>query len=149
VAPGRVGVPPAPAGILPASGRLEVDEFMRVPGAEHVWAAGDCADAPHPEGGTCPPLALYAQRGGALAGANILRLLAGRRLKAFSFSGLGEACTLGHGSAVAYLKGIRVTGWLAWIGRRAILWSMFVPAWDRKVRLLAAGCSPRAWVATW
>ncbi|HEV7402411.1 MAG TPA: FAD-dependent oxidoreductase [Chthoniobacteraceae bacterium] len=118
-------------------GRLEVDEFMRVPGAEHVWAAGDCAAAPHPEGGTCPPLALYAQRGGALAGANILRTLAGRRLKAFSFSGLGEACTLGHGSAVAYLKGIRVTGWLAWIGWRAIIWTMFVPAWDRKVRLLA------------
>jgi Zn-dependent protease len=48
-----------------------------------------------------------------------------------------------HGVKVVMSSGARLTlraasiRWLAWIGWRAIIWSMFVPAWDRKVRLLA------------
>jgi NADH dehydrogenase len=117
-------------------GRLETDQFCRVPKAENIWAGGDCAAVPHPDGGTCPPLAHYAQKAGWNIGVNIGRLLQGRLLKPYSFNGLGEACTLGHGHAIAHFKGVPACGWLAWIGWRFIVLTMFVPCWKRRVRLM-------------
>jgi NADH dehydrogenase len=119
-----------------ARGRLITDQFCRVLGADNLWAGGDCAAVPHPEGGTCPPLAHYAQKAGANIGANILRTTEGRELKAYSFNGLGEACTLGHRCAIAHMKGIAAYGYLAWIGWRFIVLTMFVPSWTRRVRLM-------------
>ncbi|HEX2236227.1 MAG TPA: FAD-dependent oxidoreductase, partial [Actinomycetota bacterium] len=44
-------------------GRLVTDEFLRVVGAEGVWAAGDCAAVPDlVTGKVCPPTAQYAIR---------------------------------------------------------------------------------------
>jgi len=117
-------------------GRVEADEFCRVPDLKDVWAGGDCAAIPHPDGGTCPPLAHYAQYAGKTVGKNILRLLAGRPLKRYSFNGLGEACTLGHGYAIAHLKGIPACGWFAWVGWRFIILTMFVASWRQRVRLM-------------
>ena len=117
-------------------GRLVTDQFCRVPGAINVWAGGDCAAVPHPDGGTCPPLAHYAQKAGFNIGTNIVRAAAGKPLKPYSFNGLGEACTLGHRCAIAHMKGIPACGYLAWIGWRFIVLTMFVPSWTRRVRLM-------------
>ena len=117
-------------------GRLVTDQFCRVPGATNIWAGGDCAAVPHPDGGTCPPLAHYAQNAGSTIGTNIGRLASGKPMKAYSFNGLGEACTLGHRSAIAHMKGIPACGYLAWIGWRFIVLTMFVPSWTRRVRLM-------------
>ncbi len=117
-------------------GRLETDAFCRVLRAQNIWAGGDCAAVPHPDGGTCPPLAHYAQKAGWNIGVNILRTLDARPLKRYSFNGLGEACTLGHGCAISHLKGIPAYGWLAWIGWRFIVLTMFVPSGTRRVRLM-------------
>jgi NADH dehydrogenase len=119
-----------------ARGRLLTDQFNRVPGATNIWAGGDCAAVPHPDGGTCPPLAHYAQNAGSTIGTNIRRMSSGKPLKRYSFSGLGEACTLGHRSAIAHMKGIPACGYLAWIGWRFIVLTMFVPSWTRRVRLM-------------
>lgn len=112
------------------------DQFCRVPGMTNVWAGGDCAAVPHPDGGTCPPLAHYAQKAGSNIGTNILRGTAAKSLKPYSFNGLGEACTLGHRSAIAHMKGIPACGFPAWIGWRFIVLTMFVPSWTRRVRLM-------------
>ena len=117
-------------------GRLVTDEFCRVLGLSNVWAGGDCAAVPHPDGGTCPPLAHYAQKAGSNIGTNILREAAAKPLKPYSFNGLGEACTLGHRSAIAHMKGIPACGYLAWIVWRFIVLTMFVPSWTRRVRLM-------------
>ena len=117
-------------------GRLVTDQFCRVPAAINIWAGGDCAAVPHPDGGICPPLAHYAQKAGAIIGANILRVAASRPLKPYSFNGLGEACTLGHRCAIAHMKGVPAYGFLAWIGWRFIVLTMFVPSWTRRVRLM-------------
>lgn len=117
-------------------GRLVTDPFCRVPGAENIWAGGDCAAVPHPDGGTCPPLAHYAQKAGSNIGTNILRAASGKPLKRYSFNGLGEACTLGHRSAIAHIKGIPACGFFAWITWRFIVLTMFVPSWTRRVRLM-------------
>lgn len=118
-------------------GRLVTDPFCRVPGLMNVWAGGDCAAVPHPDGGTCPPLAHYAQKAGSNIGANILRASEGKPLNSYSFNGLGEACTLGHRSAIAHIKGIPACGYLAWIGWRFIILTMFVPSWTRRIRLMS------------
>jgi len=102
----------------------------------NIWAGGDCAAVPHPDGGTCPPLAHYAQKAGTNIGVNIRRSLQGKSLKRYSFNGLGEACTLGHGYAIAHLKGIPACGWFGWIGWRFIVLTMFVPCWKQRVRLM-------------
>jgi len=107
-----------------------------VPKTQNVWAGGDCAAVPHPVGRTCPPLAHYAQKAGVDVGTNILRLLKGKQLKPYSFNGLGEACTLGHGYAIAHMKGIPACGWFGWIGWRFVVLTMFVPCWKRRVRLM-------------
>ncbi len=117
-------------------GRLEADRFGRVPNAHNIWVGGDCAAIPHPDGGTCPPLAHYAQKAGTTIGNNIARTLAARPLKPYSFNGLGEACTLGHGYAIAHLKGIPACGWFGWLGWRAVVLTMFVPSWKGRVRLM-------------
>lgn len=117
-------------------GRLVTDQFCRVSGASNLWAGGDCAAVPHPDGGTCPPLAHYAQKAGANIGTNILREASGKPLRAYSFNGLGEACTLGHRCAIAHMKGVHSYGFLAWIGWRFIVLTMFVPSWTRRVRLM-------------
>src|SRR5262249_32221125 len=119
-----------------ARGRLVTDQFCRVPGLSNIWAGGDCAAVPHPDGGSCPPLAHYAQKAGSNIGANILNASAQRPLKPYSFNGLGEACTLGHRSAIAHMKGIPACGYLAWILWRFIVLTMFVPSWTRRVRLM-------------
>jgi len=117
-------------------GRLETDPHCRVLDTANIWAGGDCAAVPHPDGGTCPPLAHYAQKAGTNIGVNIRRSLQGKSLKRYSFNGLGEACTLGHGYAIAHLKGIPACGWFGWIGWRFIVLTMFVPCWKQRVRLM-------------
>jgi NADH dehydrogenase len=117
-------------------GRIETDQHCRVSNTQNVWAGGDCAGVPHPDGGTCPPLAHYAQQAGSNIGTNILRSLDERQLKRYSFNGLGEACTLGHGYAIAHIKGIPACGWFGWIGWRFVVLTMFVPCWKRRVRLM-------------
>jgi len=117
-------------------GRLVCDAFTRVQGAENVWAAGDCAAVPHPKGGTAPPLGIWAMTVGRRVGLNILRQLRGRPLAPYGFTGLGDACSLGRGRAVAHVRGIRVYGFPAWLIWRAFL-LYFVPSRDRKLRLVA------------
>ncbi|MEZ0581246.1 FAD-dependent oxidoreductase [Nocardioides sp. MH1] len=112
-------------------GRVITDEFVRVPGTDDVWAAGDCAAVPHPQGGTCPAVAIYAMYGGRQIGRNIVRQLEGKPLKRFTFPGLGDACSLGRHKAVSHLKGFRFYGTPAWIVWRAFFW-WYVPSRERK-----------------
>ena len=116
-------------------GRAQTDEFLRVPGHSNLWAGGDCAAVPHPKGGTCPPLGIFALTHGRQIARNIMRTLEGRSLEKYQFIGLGDGCSLGHRRAVAHLKGVRMTGLVAWLAWRLILLH-FIPAFDRKVRLV-------------
>lgn len=116
-------------------GRVVADETVAVPGADRVWAGGDCAAVPHPHGGDCPQLALFAMMHGWRIGRNILRIEDGKAPKRFTFTELGDACALGQRRAVAHLRGIPITGFAGWLMWKAFLLA-FVPAWDRRLRLL-------------
>jgi NADH:ubiquinone reductase (H+-translocating) len=116
-------------------GRLITDEFLRVAGRDDLWAGGDCAAVPHPKGGTCPPVALFAMKHGRQIGRNLVRQRAGKSLKPFRSTVIGQAVSLGKRTAVGEVKGIPVKGRFAWFGWRAIIWSA-IPSLDRRLRVL-------------
>jgi NADH dehydrogenase len=117
-------------------GRIMTDEHLRVRGEVDIWAGGDCASVPHPKGGICPPLGIYALTAGRQIAKNIKRAIYQRQPKPYRFTGLGDACALGRRRAVAHVRGFRLKGFIAWVAWRSLL-LMFVPSWDRKVRLVA------------
>jgi NADH dehydrogenase len=119
-----------------ARGRVRTDARLRVEGHENVWAGGDCASVPHPDGGTCPPVGIYALKHGARIGKNLRRVLAGKEPQPFRYPGLGQGVSIGRRTAVGELKGIPIRGLFCWIVWRSMLFYFF-PTWDRRLRLLA------------
>jgi len=117
--------------------RIMTDRFARVDGRTNVWAGGDCAAVPLADGGTAPGLAIWAMTVGRLIGRNIGRTLDQTELAPYRFTGLGDACALGHRRAIAKLNGvpIRLTGTAAWLVWRAFM-LLYVPLWEKKCRVL-------------
>jgi NADH:ubiquinone reductase (H+-translocating) len=113
-----------------------VTPTLAVPGHEHVWALGDCAVVPDGAGeGTCPPTAQYAVREAALLARNIRASLKGLPQRAFHFKSLGSLCVVGYHTACAEMKGLRFSGFFAWLLWRAIYLGK-LPGFERKVRVL-------------
>lgn len=121
------------------SGRLLTDAYFRLAGKENLWAGGDCAAAPHPKGGYCPPLAIYAMKAGKQISKNILRSIQNKPLAQYRFTGLGDACTLAHRRAVGHLYGIPFSGWLAWVAWRIFMFK-YLPIWEKKIRTAIDWC---------
>ncbi len=115
--------------------RLLMDEFCRVKGQDHIWAAGDCAAVPRRDGSAAPPLAIWALTTGSRVGANIRATIEGRPLKRFRFGGIGDACTLGRNRAAAHLRGFPLHGKIGFVAWFSVV-LMYLPAWDRKCRLI-------------
>lgn len=115
-------------------GRVKVDENLRALERANIWAGGDCAAVPHPKGGSCPQLAIYAETQGRQIAENLIATIEGGKTKPYRFTGLGDAVSLGRRRAVGHLKGIRLTGFVAWVAWRLTL-IQFVPTWDRRIRL--------------
>ncbi len=113
--------------------RLITDKYLNLVGETHVWACGDCAAVPHPDGGTCPPLAIWAMTAGRQVGKNIQRHIKGRDLRPYRFNGLGDACTLGNWCAVGHLKGIPLRGLVAYLIWR-IFMIIYLPLLEKKVK---------------
>ncbi|MGE0028099.1 MAG: FAD-dependent oxidoreductase [Thermoleophilia bacterium] len=121
---------------LPLSGgRLECDAALAVAGAPGVWALGDCALVPMPDGRPSPPTAQHAIRQATVLADNIVARRTGAPGRAFAFSGLGKLGGLGHRRAVAELPGgIRLSGLPAWLMWRGVYWSK-LPGVSRKARV--------------
>ncbi|HEY2511607.1 MAG TPA: FAD-dependent oxidoreductase [Polyangiaceae bacterium] len=137
-------VPASPHPLLEAlplpktkNGRIEVDATLAVKGSGHLWALGDCAVVPAPEGGFAPPTAQHATRQAKTVAENIVARLRGGALKPFTFKGLGKMGSLGHRSAVAEVFGIPISGFLAWFLWRTI-YLMKVPGWGRRIKIAAS-----------
>ncbi|MBU3679892.1 MAG: hypothetical protein FGM32_09860, partial [Candidatus Kapabacteria bacterium] len=114
-------------------GRLVTDSTLRLVGQDAVWAGGDCAAVPHPQGGYCPGLALYAIKAGEHIGKNISRLVDGKPPSPYTFSGLGDACSLGRRNAVGHLYGFGFSGIIAFVTWRLFM-VKYLPIWNRRIR---------------
>lgn len=120
-----------------AKGRIEVNEYMEVPGYPGLWALGDCAVIPDPHTGKpYPPTAQHATREGKRAAHNIAAAINGKEgdRRPFIYQTQGMLAPLGHRSAVAEIKGLRFSGFFAWFLWRCIYLGK-LPGLDRKVRV--------------
>ena len=116
-------------------GWILATDTLQVPGHPYLWAAGDCAKIPLAQGGSCPPSAQFAMRQGKLAAHNIYKARDQKKLKSFTFKGLGELATIGHCKAVARIAGISLSGFFAWFLWRTI-YLLKLPGLERKLRVM-------------
>jgi len=99
-------------------GHIVVDVTMRCPSRPEVWALGDCASVPAPDGKPYPNLAQHALREAKVLARNIYGALNGRSPQPFVFDTLGMMGSLGYCNAFGQLLGMRVRGVAAWFIRR-------------------------------
>ena len=108
---------------------------MSVPGRAGVWALGDCAWIPMPEGGFYPATAQHAIREGPALAENIVRALRGQRTRPFAWKALGTMASLGaRRGVVSFPNGFVLTGFLAWWMWRTYYLAR-IPGWYRKARV--------------
>jgi NADH dehydrogenase len=117
-----------------ARGRLAVDERLRVPDIDGVWALGDCAAVPDGAGGFHPPTAQHAIREAATLARNLIATLDGKATKPFRFSTLGQLAAIGRRTGVAHVFGVNFSGFAAWWLWRTVYLSK-LPRLEKKVRV--------------
>ena len=121
---------------LDERGRVAVDDHLRVDGLDGVFAAGDCAAVPNPNGGLCPPTAQHAIRQARVAAHNIAAGLGVGRERPFTYNSRGAFVNLGRYKAVASARGFTVSGFPAWWAARTYHVSQ-MPGAARKLRAVA------------
>ena len=116
-------------------GRIAVDDTMRSRSHPNVWALGDCASIPGPDGRPYPALAQHTVREARHLAGNIKAAIEQRQPTPFVFRPLGTMASLGHTRAVALVFGMRLTGFPAWWLRRTY-YLFQMPRWDRRLRIV-------------
>lgn len=117
------------------NGKIEVNEYLEVPGFEGVWGVGDCALVPNPKsGGFHPPTAQHALREGRTLANNLAASIRGGKKKPFRFSTLGQLAAIGRRTGVANVFGINFSGFIAWWLWRTIYLSK-LPRLEKKIRV--------------
>jgi NADH dehydrogenase len=116
-------------------GRIVVEPTLRCRSHPEVWALGDCASVPGPDGKPYPALAQHALREAKLLARNIAGALNGRQPEPFVYQTLGMMGCLGHGKGFGKFLKVRVRGFPAWFLRRTY-YLLQIPGWGRKLRTL-------------
>lgn len=115
-------------------GYLLCDTHMRVEGCERVWAIGDCAINPDPDGRPYPATAQHASQMANALAKNIARKLSDRPTRPFVYKTRGTLAALGCRTAVAKVFGLKLSGFIAWWLWRTV-YLMKMPGWGRRFRI--------------
>ena len=123
MAPALVGGSGLPRG---RGGRIDVDADLTVPGAPGVYAVGDVANIPSPDGQTHPQLGSVALQAGECVADNLLADAAGEPRKPFHYHDKGIMAMIGRGAAIAEVGAHRhelhgVIAFSAWLGVHSML----------------------------
>jgi NADH dehydrogenase len=116
-------------------GSILVEPTLRCRSHPEVWALGDCAAIPGPDGKPYPNLAQHALRAARVLAGNIFAALDGRPPQPFVYDTLGMMGSLGHGKGFGQLLKVRVRGLPAWLIRRTY-YLLQMPGWGRRLRIL-------------
>jgi len=114
--------------------RLPVNDYLQVRGYDTLWAVGDCALVPDAGGRFHPPTAQHAVRQGKHLARNLVASLMGQKLEPFGYRGIGMLATLGRHRGVGRIRGMRLTGFLAWFAWRGY-YLFALPGWERRLRV--------------
>lgn len=118
------------------AGRLIVDDHIRAVGRADVFALGDAAAVPDPDGGICPGTAQHAVRQAKVCAHNVAANLGIGEPVRFTYRNRGLAVTLGRNQGTAQVYRFTFTGLPAWLmGRSYHL--LMMPGMARKVRVVA------------
>jgi NADH:ubiquinone reductase (H+-translocating) len=104
------------------AGRITVEPDLTLPGHPEVIVVGDMVRVRDPRTGTSralPGLAPVAMQEGRYAARLIAARIAGRPVRPFHYRDKGNVATIGRARAVADIKGLRLSGfpaWLSWLG---------------------------------
>ena len=101
------------------SGRIRVNRDLSIPGYPHIYVIGDAAHLEEKEGHPLPGLAPVAMQQGEYVGNLIRRAIPPGERKPFHYVDKGTMATIGRAKAVADIKGLKFSGFIAWI-----LWSV-------------------------
>jgi NADH dehydrogenase len=118
---------------LDERGRVPVDEYLKVRDMDAVWAIGDCAAAPDPRGGICPPTAQHAVRQGPVAARNIAAELGIGTPAPFEYRSEAAFVNLGRYKAVGRVGDKTFSGFPAWFMARSYHMAQ-IPGTARKAR---------------
>jgi NADH:quinone reductase (non-electrogenic) len=99
------------------AGRLTVQGDLSVPGHPEVLAVGDMVSVRQLDGSALvlPGVAPVAMQQGRHAARVVADHLAGRDAKPFHYTDKGNLATIGRARAVADVKGVHLSGFLAWV----------------------------------
>jgi NADH dehydrogenase len=102
------------------AGRLEVEPDMSVPGRPEILALGDMVAVRGADGKPVvyPGVAPVAMQQGRYAARLVRARLRGREIAPFHYKDKGNLATIGRASAVADIRGVRLSGlpaWIAWL----------------------------------
>lgn len=117
-----------------ASGRVEIDDDLRVKGVPDAFVLGDAAFFVH-EGKPLPPLGQVAFQQGSHAAKNLDRLLRGKSPRPFRYRNFGALVSVGEHFAAIELLGVRLSGFLAWLIWRTLYLAKLV-GFSNKLRVV-------------
>jgi NADH:quinone reductase (non-electrogenic) len=95
-------------------GRVTTEATLALPAHPGVFVVGDL-NAFTQDGALLPGVAQVAMQQGTHAGRNIRRAIAGQPLAPFRYKDYGIMATIGRGSAVGDIFGLKVSGFFAWL----------------------------------
>jgi NADH dehydrogenase len=142
------------------AGRVTVEPGLTLPGHPEVFALGDMVRVRGRDGSaiTFPGVAPVAMQQGRYAARAVRARLEGRDAPPFRYRDKGNLATIGRAAAVADIKGVKVSGFLAWmtwlvvhifylVGFQnrllvVIRWSMSFATRGRGARLITQGTTP-------
>ena len=99
------------------AGRVTVEGDLTLPGHPEVFALGDMVRVRGRDGAavTLPGLAPVAMQEGRYAAKAVRARLQGRVAPPFRYVDKGNLATIGRAAAVADIKGVKISGFLAWL----------------------------------
>jgi NADH dehydrogenase len=99
------------------AGRVTVEPDLTLPGHPEVFAIGDMVRVRGRDGSTItlPGVAPVAMQQGRYAARAVRARLQGRAAPPFRYHDKGNLATIGRAAAVADIKGVRISGFLAWM----------------------------------
>jgi NADH:ubiquinone reductase (H+-translocating) len=107
--------------------QLVVRDTLQTTRDDAIFAFGDCAAAPMPDGKTVPPRAQAAHQQASLLARSIVARVDGRPLNAFRYRDFGSLVSFGEYTAIGNVVG-QLTGRNLWVGglfARLMYWSLY------------------------
>ena len=117
------------------SGRIVVDQYLRLPKYSNVFALGDCASILDSKGKPYPPTAQHAIREAKTVSKNLISTVRDHhQFSIFDYSSKGSMAKIGKRDGVAKMLGINLTGFAAWF-----VWKQYylstLPVMEKRIRV--------------